>query len=107
MRSITIVSLVFALAMSGGMPAVAHDMGGMHASAHKTEADAVGVVEGIDMAKGIVTITHEPIPSLNWPGMTMDFVVKDKTLLKKLATGKKINFSFVEEHGDYLVIKVK
>lgn len=110
MRTIATLTLSLMLSLTGTLPAMAHDhdMGGMHESAAQSkEASAVGVVEGVDASQGIVTITHEPIPSLNWPGMTMDFVVRDKALMKKLAKGKKIEFSFVDQHGDYLITKVK
>ncbi len=85
------------------------DMGSMemNAPAKGTETQAVGVVDAVAPAKGIVTISHEPIKSLGWPAMTMDFVVKDKKILAKLSKGKKIHFSFVEQHGDYVVTKVK
>ncbi len=85
------------------------DMGNMemNAPAKGAETQAVGVVDAVDATKGIVTISHEPIKSLGWSAMTMDFVVKDKKILAKLSKGKKIHFSFVEQHGDYVVTKVK
>lgn len=89
--------------------ATGSDMGNMDMShaPQATGTEAVGVVDEIDAAKGIVTISHEPIKSLNWPAMTMDFVVKDKKILAKLGKGKKIHFTFIEQHGDYVVTKVK
>lgn len=108
MKNITKLTLTLMLCLSGGLPAMAHDhdMAGMHET-KSNEVAAVGVVEGVDASTGAVTITHEPIKSLNWPGMTMDFVAKDKALLKKLAKGKKIDFSFVDENGEYVITKVK
>ena len=46
---------------------------------------------------GQVTLAHGPVKSLNWPSMTMAFDVRDKTLLNKLAMGKKVEFQFVQE----------
>ncbi len=50
---------------SQNMPA--HDMQGMHATMHQ----GMGVVKAIKNGK--VQIAHEPIPSLEWPAMTMWF----------------------------------
>lgn len=67
----------------------------------------VGVVDAVDQAKGIVTLSHEPIASLGWPAMTMDFAVEDKKLFKKLVVGKKVQFQFVKQHNSYVVKEVK
>lgn len=64
-----------------------------------------GVVTKVDKDK--VMIKHEPVRSLNWPGMTMAFKVKDKALMEKLAKDKKIVFEFRQEGGDYVVTSVK
>jgi len=58
-------------------------------------------------ANGKVTIKHDPVPSLKWPGMTMVFTVKDKALADKLKQGAKIEFQFVQEGKDYVVTSVK
>ena len=108
----TTATLSFILALfAAHLPAQAADTGmsgmDMSAPAKGAETEAVGVVDEVDAAKGIVTISHEPIKSLGWSAMTMDFVVKDKKTLAKLTKGKKIHFSFVEKHGDYVITKVK
>ena len=41
------------------------------------------------LSRGKVTLKHERIDSLNWPGMTMAFAVKDKALLDKVEKGSK------------------
>jgi len=58
-------------------------------------------------ANGTVTIKHDPVPSLKWPGMTMGFVVKDKALADQLKPGAKIEFEFVQDGRDYVVTSVK
>ncbi len=94
------------------IPAQAADMvmGGMHmgSSAQEQSAavQAVGVVKAVDQARGVVTITHEPIPSLGWSAMTMDFMVDKPALYKKLMPGKKVHFQFRERGEDYLLIAV-
>jgi Cu(I)/Ag(I) efflux system protein CusF len=81
------------------------DMGGM--SGKTTSSEGVGVVDSVDQAKKTVTISHEPIASLNWSAMTMDFAVEDKTLFNKLLVGKKINFQFIKQGSRYVVKGVK
>ena len=121
MKQSAALSLVFALfvvipgvshAQSGGMKGMGMkdmDMKGMETgkmaqgAAHK----GVGVVKKVDPAKGVVTLAHEPIKSLNWSAMTMGFQVKDKTLLDKLQAGKKVEFEFVQQGKDYLITAVK
>ena len=68
--------------------------------------NATGVVTK-PPANGKVTIKHDPVPSLQWPGMTMGFVVKDKAVADKLKPGAKIEFQFVQEGKDYVVTSVK
>ena len=67
----------------------------------------VGVVKKVDTAKSAVTLDHEPIKSMNWSAMTMTFAVKDKKLLDKLQTGKKVEFEFVQQGKDNVITDVK
>jgi Cu/Ag efflux protein CusF len=55
-------------------------------------ASGKGTVNQIDNAGGIVNITHEAIPALKWPAMTMDFKVTDKKLLSRVKTGQTVSF---------------
>ncbi len=76
------------------------------AAAAFAQHNATGVVTK-PPANGKVTIKHDPVPSLKWPGMTMGFVVKDKAVADKLKPGAKIEFQFVQEGRDYIVTSVK
>jgi len=67
----------------------------------------VGVVKGVDQAKGTVTLKHEAIKSLGWPGMTMKFDVRDKKLLSSAKPEQKVTFDFVEEKGHYVITTMK
>ena len=66
-----------------------------------------GVIRQIDRAKGIMTISHEPIPSLGWSAMTMDFSVKNPAWLSSLKAGQSIHFDFVRQRGAYVITAVK
>ena len=68
---------------------------------------AVGIVKKVDAKKGQVTIAHEEVKSLKWPGMTMPFRVKDKALLSKFTVGKKVEFELMQEGPDYVIVGVK
>ena len=48
------------------------------AKSHKGTA----TVKSIDMDKGIVKLTHDPISSLKWPAMTMNFKIKNSALMQ-------------------------
>jgi Cu(I)/Ag(I) efflux system membrane fusion protein len=78
--------------------------GGQAAMTHRGE----GKVEAVDLAQANVTINHGPIASLKWPGMAMDFKVKDPALLRTLKPGQSINFEFTAgTDGDYTIVRVR
>jgi Cu(I)/Ag(I) efflux system membrane fusion protein len=41
-----------------------------------------------------VTLSHEPVPALNWPAMTMSFRVEDPALLRGFGVGDRVTFAF-------------
>lgn len=64
---------------------------------------AHGVLDAIN-ADGTVSITHEAIPSLGWPGMTMDFALANPALMSGIKAGSVITFELVERKPDEWVI---
>ena len=63
-----------------------------------------GKVNSVDAKAGKINLTHEPIASLDWPGMTMDFEVQDKSMLAKLKVGQKVTFTLIEiRKGKYVI----
>jgi Cu(I)/Ag(I) efflux system protein CusF len=68
---------------------------------------ATGVVKGVKPDKGVVTLKHDPVKSLNWPGMTMDFSVRDKKLLEGLKAEQKVKFEFVQEKSESVITSIK
>lgn len=48
---------------------------------------ATGTVLAVDKANGKVKVTHDPIPQIGWPKMTMYFRVKDPALLDRVTEG--------------------
>ena len=68
---------------------------------------ATGVVKRIDASKGVVSLKHDPVKSLNWPGMTMDFNVRDAKLFVGIKPDQQVRFEFVEEKGRYVITAIK
>ena len=66
-------------------------------------ASAVGVVQQVKPEEGKIKISHEPIPALGWPAMTMYFRVKDKAVLEGIAAGDRVRFD-LEKSATGLVI---
>jgi Cu(I)/Ag(I) efflux system protein CusF len=103
-------ALMVAAGMAQGMDHTAHGAAEPSKAAAVKAAPsyaAVGVVRKIDAAAGKVTIDHEPIQSLYWPAMTMDFAVIDKSLLEKLGVGKRVNFELAKQGTQYVITSVK
>jgi len=68
----------------------------------------VGNIKEMDWAHATVTIAHDPIASLNWPAMTMDFRARDPALLRQLKPGQKVDFEIVEESaGEYVIVRIR
>ena len=101
MKQSVLLPLVLALALT--VPAMGHAQSTTQGTIHK----GVGVVKRVDSAKGTITLDHESVKSLNWPGMTMSFTVKDKALLDKVQPGNKLEFEFVQQGKDYQITSVK
>ncbi len=69
---------------------------------------AVGVLNAIDAAAGTVTIAHEPVASLKWPAMKMDFVLANPALVGSLKPGAGVRFEFVERKpGEWVVTSLE
>ena len=71
------------------------------------QTKATGTVRAVDLKQGTVKLSHEPIQSLNWPAMTMNFAVKDPALFDKLVPGKKVEIEFVQQGSASVISAVK
>jgi RND family efflux transporter MFP subunit len=82
--------------------------GGDAMKAGKVTHSAVGTLDEIDAAGGKLLITHEPVKSLNWPTMTMEFVPANSAIGQSLKPGAAIRFDFVERKpGEWVVTKME
>ncbi|MBI1397233.1 MAG: efflux RND transporter periplasmic adaptor subunit [Betaproteobacteria bacterium] len=73
---------------------IVRDTGTQHAAAGP---HGVGTVD--DIADGELTLTHEPIPSLKWPAMTMPFIAPAGVVPHGLKVGDRVKFS-MKDTGD-------
>ena len=77
----------------------------MDAAGHK----GTGKVVALDARSGHVELDHEAIPSLQWPPMTMGFMVEDKAQLAKLKKGDAVEFELrarPEADGSYVISRI-
>ncbi|KUO65170.1 MAG: hypothetical protein APF80_14215 [Alphaproteobacteria bacterium BRH_c36] len=109
------LSMTLVLAASFAGAAVAQEKAMDHAEMKsvetvpgETEADGVGVINSVDADKGTVNITHEPMPKLGWPTMTMDLPVTKKVDLGDIKAGEKVDFRIkLGRDKQYRVIEMK
>ncbi len=72
-----------------------HHMSASSASAAQTYAGKAKI-NSVDRTAGRVNLSHDPIPDLGWPAMTMTFPVADKKMLETIQPGMRVAFDFVE-----------
>ena len=67
-----------------------------------------GKVTALDPTNGRVELDHERIPSLQWPPMTMSFLVEDKGQLAALKKGDAVEFEMrgKPNNGDYVITRI-
>ncbi len=86
----------------GAKPAAQQDTAAL-GQAHQAQ----GTVRVVDLQSGKVNIEHGPIASLNWPAMTMDFPVNDRSLLKGLKPGQGVEFEIVQQApGEFVLSRI-
>ncbi len=68
---------------------------------------AHGRINRVNNSTGEVNITHGPIKTLNWPGMTMSFPVLDKAALSRLRAGEAVDFDLAQgADGQYAITRI-
>ena len=78
------------------------------AAAEGEAVQAEGVVKAIQSEQAKITINHGPIPSLNWPAMTMDFPLEDKAVAAQVKAGDKVRFEFLPDSPrGYLITRIE
>lgn len=68
------------------------------------EIHSQGVIKAWDEQK--VSIAHQAIPALNWPPMTMSFLLPSSPSFAALPVGTAVDFSFLPIDGGYRLIAI-
>lgn len=55
-----------------------------------------GIVDAITPAADKITLSHDPIPTIGWPAMTMDFALLDGVDLDGIEPGDKVRFTLAQ-----------
>jgi Cu/Ag efflux protein CusF len=75
--------------------------------AHEGHNDAhgTGTVNSVDPAQHKVNLSHNPIPEIGWPSMTMEFPVAPSIDLKAIKPGTRVNFTIEQQPGGMYEIR--
>jgi len=85
------------------------DMKSMPAKSSSSAAQhgkTTGVIQSVDAAQSSVVISHQPVPELQWPAMTMAFKATPQQL-GSLKAGDHVQFEFEENNGAASIVQIK
>ena len=96
---------------SVGLQAEVHQHAEMSAASEGATEQVItgtGIVKDIDLTNKKVTISHEAIPEIGWPAMTMRFTfMQADASITALKVGSHVNFSFVQQGNLSLLKSIK
>ncbi len=105
---------IIALLSAGAapLPLAAQPMAGMEMKkeAAQTRHQGTGKVVSVDRAKLRIKLAHEPIKSLGWSRMMMDFSVVKASLLDGLKEGDAVQFELGKtkpEEFVWVIVKIE
>lgn len=106
--SVLIVAFAMGLSLviTGSVSAQSQDRSGAAETAEK--ATGKGVVQAVNKEERQLRITHEAIPALNWPAMTMAFKLAPALSFEGLAPGAKVTFTLSKSpEGGYVIEQIQ
>jgi Cu(I)/Ag(I) efflux system periplasmic protein CusF len=115
MMKLSKLALAAALGFLIGLPVAAqqnhghgHNSGSRVSTQPKSEAiSGTGVIHAIDAEKRSVNLSHEPIPAIGWPAMTMDMQVAEDVDLDALEVGDSVTFTLARgADGIYMIEEI-
>lgn len=104
--SVVLFALAAGLSNAADMEAMGDmkmESSAMSAQVHKGH----GVVNKINAKAGKINITHDPIESMDWPKMTMDFSVQNKADLESIKPGAAVNFELTPHGKGYRISHIE
>jgi Cu/Ag efflux protein CusF len=75
------------------------------AHAGHNDAHGTGTVNSVDPAQHKLNISHQPIPEIGWPAMTMEFPVAPSVDLTAIKPGTRVNFTIEQQKGGMYEIR--
>ena len=66
---------------------------------------AIGTVISVDRDLSRITIDTDPIEALKLPALALAFSVHDRNLLDRVRTGRKVEFEFVKQGRNFVLVK--
>ena len=82
-----------------------HGNGMQMAHDGRNDAHGTGTVNSVDSAQRKVNLSHNPIPEIGWPAMTMEFPVAPSIDLKTIKPGTRVNFTIEQQPGGMYEIR--
>ena len=77
-----------------------------HHDMKKDEGTGLGVLNSINAEASTVNLSHEPMPELGWPEMTMELPVSRRVDLTSFAAGDKVQFTLKKGRDDVFRIMI-
>jgi Cu(I)/Ag(I) efflux system periplasmic protein CusF len=76
--------------------------------AQAAQVQGSGTINSVDAANHKIGLSHNPIPAIGWPAMTMEFAVAPSVDLKSVKPGTRVDFA-MQRGGDgmYVIQSVK
>ena len=101
--------IVLMLAGVASLPLAAQPMADMaQKKTAKVSHQGTGKVVSVDRAELLIKLAHEPIKSLGWPGMMMDFSVANASLLDGLKAGDTVQFELMQLNPkEWVIVKIE
>ena len=75
------------------------------AHAGQNDAHGTGTVNSVDPTQHKVNLSHQLIPEIGWPAMTMEFPVAPSIDLKAMKPGTQVNFTIEKGQGGMYEIR--
>lgn len=66
-----------------------------------------GTLNRVDAAAGKVNLSHDPIPALTWPAMTMDFTLDEAMPAPTVEPGQRVRFRLKEAGAGLVIVELK
>ncbi len=103
-----LLAAAFGLALAGAGPATAQRQDRQDMAQAAEKATGKGVIKAVNKEDHQLQITHEAIPALKWPGMTMAFKVAPSVDIEGLTPGTKITFTLSKSpQGGYVIEQIQ